>query len=459
MAVLRMIASDHARLQRHLFPGDGLEAAALLICAVSGWGRQQLLVHEVIMVPYQSCPVRTETRLTWPGVYLERAVDAADKIGGSIILMHSHPGGFYGFSDLDDASDAETMPVLQAGVTDPKPLHGSAIMTPDGRVMCRLYDRQMKTSNCAPVWSIGHDIVDLASEPRSKVLAYTSDMREDLKRHTAVIVGVSGTGSIVAEILARLGVGRLILVDFDRIEERNLNRILNAAPEDVGRFKTHVVRDAIKTFRPETKVETFETMIDAPATLIASSDATIMFSCVDSMEGRYFCDLMVEAFLCPLIDLGVMIPTRKRADDVEIADVCGRIDFVRPGGVSLWARGEITGEGLSAEYIKRTNPDAHARQVEEGYLQGVPEEAPSVISLNMRAASAAVQEWLSRLYAVRHLPNEGYSKTYFSLAAGEEEYSSEAEMGAAERSALFARGLQEPLLGKIKTSDLERSAA
>ena len=365
----------------------------------------------------------------------------------------------YGFSDLDDASDGEIIPVLQAGVADTRPLHGSAIMTPAGRVLCRLYDRQMEICNCAPVWSIGHDMVDLTHGAGDKILAYTADMREDLKRHTAVIVGVSGTGSIVAEILARLGVGRLILIDFDRVEQRNLNRILNATSEDVGRFKTHVVRDAIKTFNAETTVETFETSIDAPASLMASSDATIIFSCVDSMEGRYFCDLMVEAFLCPLIDLGVMIPTRKRGDKVEIADVCGRIDFVRPGGVSLWARGEITGEGLSAEYIKRTNPDAHAQQVDEGYLQGVPEEAPSVISLNMRAASAAVQEWISRLYDIRHLPNEQFSKTYFSLAAGEEEFTSEAEMGATKRSILFARGLKEPLLGRIATSNSERSAA
>ena len=83
MAVLRMITDDHARLQRHLFPGDGLEAAALLVCAPSGRGHEQLLVHYIILVPYEGCPVRTETRLTWPGEFLERAVEAADKMDTS----------------------------------------------------------------------------------------------------------------------------------------------------------------------------------------------------------------------------------------------------------------------------------------------------------------------------------------------------------------------------------------
>ena len=47
-------------------------------------------------------------------------------------------------------------------------------------------------------------------------------------------VGVSGTGSVVAEQLARLGSGEIILVDFDRIEGRNLDRILNSTMADVA---------------------------------------------------------------------------------------------------------------------------------------------------------------------------------------------------------------------------------
>lgn len=459
MVVLRMIAEDHVQLRAHLFPDDGLEAAALLICVVSGRNGGQLLVKETILAPYERCAVRTETRLTWPGEYLEQAVEAADALDGAIILMHSHPGGFYGFSAMDDASDRDTVPVLRAGLSDAKSMHGSAIMTPDGRVLCRLYNHEMQSRSCTAVWSIGHEIFDLTRRPAELPLAYTSAMTKDLRRHTAVIIGVSGTGSIVAEMLARLGIGRLILVDFDQVERRNLNRILNATPADIGRPKTHVVRDAIGALNPEIVVESFETTIDAASAIEASSDATIMFSCVDSMEGRYFCDLMVEAFLCPLIDLGVMIPTRVRGEKHEIADVCGRIDFVRPGGVSLWARGEITGEGLSAEYIRQTNPEAHNQQIEEGYIQGVPEEAPSVISLNMRAAAAAVHEWLARLYVIRHLPNENYSKTYFSLAAAEEEYCTEAELGSPKRSDLFARGLNKPLLGRLTTTWSGKSAA
>ena len=59
-------------------------------------------------------------------------------------------------------------------------------------------------------------------------MAFTSGMTEWLGRLSVCVIGVSGTGSIVAEQLARLGFGEIILIDFDKIEERNLNRILNS---------------------------------------------------------------------------------------------------------------------------------------------------------------------------------------------------------------------------------------
>ena len=65
-------------------------------------------------------------------------------------------------------------------------------------------------------------------------MAFTSEMRAWLGRMSVCVIGVSGTGSIVAEQLARLGVGEIILIDFDKLEERNLNRILNSSLADIG---------------------------------------------------------------------------------------------------------------------------------------------------------------------------------------------------------------------------------
>ncbi|MCE6983490.1 ThiF family adenylyltransferase, partial [Pseudomonas frederiksbergensis] len=89
--------------------------------------------------------------------------------------------------------------------------------------------------------------------------------------------------------------------------------------------------------------------------------------------------------------VGVKIPTRPtESDGRAIHDVQGRIDYVKPGGATLADRKIYTPDSLYAEALRSTNPDAHRDQVEHGYISGVQEEAPSVITLNMRAASACV---------------------------------------------------------------------
>lgn len=62
---------------------------------------------------------------------------------------------------------------------------------------------------------------------------------------TALCLGVGGLGSVVAMSLCRLGVGRLILIDYDVVDVHNLNRQLLFSKEDVGRPKVEAARDAL----------------------------------------------------------------------------------------------------------------------------------------------------------------------------------------------------------------------
>ena len=82
-------------------------------------------------------------------------------------------------------------------------------------------------------------------------MAVTSDMRTSLGRLSICIIGVSGTGSIVAEQLARIGIGEIILIDFDKIGDRNLNRILNATRANIGALKVEMFADAIRRYRSD----------------------------------------------------------------------------------------------------------------------------------------------------------------------------------------------------------------
>jgi hypothetical protein len=133
-------------------------------------------------------------------------------------------------------------------------------------------------------------------------------------------------------------------------------------------------------------------------------------------------------------------------DIFAIADVCGRIDYVYPGGSTLQDRGVYTPESLRGEYLRKVAPEAHQEELKAGYLKGLVEEAPAVISLNMRAAAACVNEFIARAYLFRLESNRLYARTQFSLAACEEEYFAENTFACAP-NLLLARGDAEPLLG------------
>ena len=122
------------------------------------------------------------------------------------------------------------------------------------------------------------------------------------------------------------------------------------------------------------------------------------------------------------------------------------MDYVQPGGSTLRDREVYSPASLRAEYLRHTAPRAHQHELEAGYIKGMIEEAPSVIKLNMRVATAAMNEFIARAYPFRLDPNGNYARTEFSLAAGEEEFTAESAFPRS-NIGLFARGNMEPLLG------------
>ena len=450
---LALAGITHEALRAHLFPGDGNEAAAVLLCAMSPEPRCRLVVRQVIMVPHDGCSVRTPDAIVWPGSYVEEAIDVAEPEGLTIILLHSHPGSCLDFSHIDDASDTSVLPsVFEAFGT----CHGSAVMTPDGAIRARLYTPGMRCDPVNLVTVSGDDILYwwndgiVAGRPTERALAFTGGMRSELSRLSAAVVGVSGTGSIVAEQLARLGFGNITLVDFDKVEAKNLNRILNATTRDAEaqRLKVDMFADAITSHRGEGVARKVPTTIATREAVCAVGQCDVVFCCVDTQEGRHFADLIASAFLLPLFDVGVSIPTYDDDGRRAIADVCGRLDYVQPGGSTLGDREVHTPQGLRAEYLERVDPQAFAEELAAGYIKGIPEQAPGVITLNMRAASMLVNEFVARSYPFRLESNRLYARTSFSVAACEEDYLSEDSFLKSENK-VFGLGATEPLLGLL----------
>ena len=105
---------------------------------------------------------------------------------------------------------------------------------------------------------------------------------------SVAVIGLGGVGGYVCEMLARMGVGRLFLVDCDTVSESNLNRQIIALTDTVGRKKTDVMAERVRAINPECEVayeDIFVTKENADA-LIDRSGADIIIDAIDNVSAK-----------------------------------------------------------------------------------------------------------------------------------------------------------------------------
>lgn len=108
---------------------------------------------------------------------------------------------------------------------------------------------------------------------RTELLLGAEAMQALARAHVCVI-GLGGVGSYAAEALARAGIGRFTLIDFDTVGETNLNRQIIALRETIGQPKTEVLRQRILAINPQAEVSTHQVFLDQEnrAELMAGKD-------------------------------------------------------------------------------------------------------------------------------------------------------------------------------------------
>ena len=278
--------------------------------------------------------------------------------------------------------------------------------------------------------------------------AFGQGTTDILRELTVAIVGCSGTGSPVVAQLTRLGVKRLILVDDDAVENRNINRILYTTQDhaDHGATKVEAVADGIRRIGVGTDVITLYENLASRTAIEAVASADVIFGCVDSIEGRYILNRLATYYTLPYFDIGV----RLLADgEMGVNEVCGTIHYLQPGGSSLVSRELFSMSDVAADGLKRRDPDAYKQQVKDGYIRGSVEQRPAVISVNMFAASLAVNELLARLHPYRDESNAVFASVGFSLASMEFYTDPDGEPCPLLRPHV-GRGDVEPMLGMME---------
>jgi molybdopterin/thiamine biosynthesis adenylyltransferase len=450
--------SHYDLLKEHLFPGDGKEAVAVALCGRCSTGtRKGLLVHEILPIPYDQCFVRSGDFLHWSTELIRPLLIKASQRKMSLAKIHCHPGGGAFFSRTDNQSDKEFFDSVHGWVNDDG-FHASLIMLPDGKLFGRFIepdlsfapiDRVRVAGDDVHIWDREEVLDDVPEFAIRTVQAFGEGTYHQLRKMRVVVVGCSGTGSPLIEQLARLGVGELYLVDPDRVEEKNLNRIVNATMEDarMGRFKTDVLKAAIGRMGLGTKVHSCPiNLYDDPALLHEIATCDFIFGCMDSVDGRNLLNLLATFYCVPCIDLGVKLV----ADGMGgVEKICKTIHYLKPGQ-SLMARGVYSVAALSAANLRRANPREYERRQKEGYIENVRVESPAVISVNTQVAAAAVQELLARIHRYRyslsnHPTNRDYEIQRWELVDGTYQHESDQSMDK-RLVGYIGRGDMEPFL-------------
>ncbi|GFM31605.1 ThiF family adenylyltransferase [Novosphingobium sp. PY1] len=414
MDTIRMTDGQHRRLAAHLYDGTGLEAVAVALCGRGGHAAHQVFtLHDIVEIPHDESE-RSVTSVTWRTRRLREILARAARDNLAVLKMHSHPTGHRDFSSLDDASDAD---LFSSVVLKVPGTHLSAVMLPDGEVFARTMLGGRTVHRVERVAVIGDEIrlygACAEGGPRSE---FDLRHRQAFGDHTAdilagmsiAVVGVSGTGSPVVEMLARLGVGRIVLIEFDVVEEKNLNRIWGSrrAHAEARLNKALMMKRYVEGIGLGTVVEVVDTSIDDPDAIAAVATCDVAVGCMDTFEGRDVLNRVATFYSMAYIDIGV----RLDADGAGgIASMSAGVHYLKPGGSSLRSRGVYTDEDLRAEYLRRTDPAFYEDQVRRGYIRGAKVESPAVISINTAAAATAVNELLARLHPYRTRPNADFA--------------------------------------------------
>lgn len=238
---------------------------------------------------------------------------------------------------------------------------------------------------------------------------------EGLTRLTAshvAIVGLGAVGSYALEGLARSGVGRLRLVDFDEVRESNFNRQLLAVEGSLGRPKVEVAAERVLAINPDCQVEPLRLFVNAeslPAVLAGPPD--LVLDCIDSFRPKV--ELLsgaLEAGVPVASSMGAALrtdPARAQTGPLSATRVCPLARRLR---AELRKRGLPTDlpcvwsdEPVDNSLVREPETDEAASEYQRGRPRRVLGSLPTLTGLfGLTLANLALELLLGDLWPGRH---------------------------------------------------------
>lgn len=413
----------HREASRHLIRPDGQEDLCFALWRPSqGETRTSALVSELIL------PREGERRIhgnaSFSPHYFERALGIATKANAGLAFLHSHPGpGWQDMSDDDRGAEQGHAAATRGGTG--LPLVGLTLGT-DGAWSARFWEktapRTYERRWYSHVRVVGERLVityaeSLKPKPRLKeelqrtVSAWGEDIQANLARLEIGIVGAGSVGSIIAEALARIGIIRIKLIDFDTVEYVNLDRLLHASSVDAQlyRSKVQTLGRALKESATAEgfRVDEVEKSVGEEDGFRAALDCDVLFCCVDRPWGRSVLNFVAYAHLIPVIDGGIQVEVNKRRG-LRRAD--WKAHIVSPERRCLECLGQYDPGLVSAEREGYFD--------DPKYIAGLPPDHPmrrneNVFAFSLSAASFQILQMLMMIVAPLRIANAGEQMYHF----------------------------------------------
>lgn len=450
--------ATHQELSAHLLRKDGQEDVCFALWRPSqGATRLTAVLQPGVVLP-RSGERHVHGNASFQATYFLRASELAVESGCGLALLHSHPGGV-GWQGLSrDDTKAEQSYAAQALAVTGLPLLGLT-MAGSNDLSARLWDRTAphtyERMDCESVRVVGDKMVityhpKLRPSPRPTarqirtVSAWGAETQARLSNVRVAIVGLGSVGGIIAEALARMGIKSVLLMDFDAVEEHNLDRLLNVGPEHIGRAKVTVIADALRAHATAEAFEVFERedSVVEDTGYRAVLDCDVVFACVDRPWPRQVLNFLAYAHLLPVVDGGIAVDARggtfRGAEWRAHVAAPGRkclecLDQVEPSLVELERQGLLD---------------------DPKYINGLPEDHPArrrenVFAFSTATAAMQLMQFLQMFTAPLGIADVGGQTYHFTTGEIDRDerscrptclYSSSAVLAKGDHSGLVVTG-------------------
>jgi len=357
--------------------------------------------------------------------YLERALRIAAKKKEGLAFLHSHlTNGWQGMSNDDIAAELRIAPATMA-ITN-LPLIGLTMGYDgawSGRYWIKNQDKKRSYQRCwcDTVRVLGkkltityNDAVNIPAVNSARqfrtISAWGTKTQDNLSRLKVGIVGLGSVGSMVAEILARTGISDFTLIDFDIVEEKNLDRLVNVFMKDVGQAKVSVISEAIKNSAtsPDIKIDSVLYSICEKQGFEKALNCDVLFSCVDRPWPRQVLNFVSYAHLIPVVDGGILVRTNKSNTAIVGAD--WKVQTVGYKRACLECLGQYKTENAVLEIEGKLDDPEYIRGLDKSLFLDAHE---NVFVFSSHLASMEVLQMLSLCIAPSGIADIGQQMQHF----------------------------------------------